>query len=274
MSKALRPAADSDNGTEMKDSPSSSPDISLILPAYNEAAVIAKTIEKTISYFETREMSYEIIVPADGDDGTRERVRELGAANPGIVALGHSERSGKGRGIREAVGIARGAIIGYADADYKVPIQEFDKIAPWFAQGYRVVIGTRAIESQLIERQQPLYRRLGSRGFRIFMRAVVGLYDISDTQCGFKFFERAVARQLFAFQKIDGYMFDVEILALAQAFGHRVKEIPIRWRDDGDSRLQLVAGNTRNVIDLFRIRRGMNRIAVEPLAAEAGIGGK
>jgi dolichyl-phosphate beta-glucosyltransferase len=253
-------------------SQNSPPYISVIFPAYNEAAVIADTVTKTCSYFEQRGLSYEIIVAADGDDGTRERVRELAAVNPRIFALGHRERVGKGRGIREALRTARGTIVGYADADYKVPIEEFAKIEPWFAQGYPVVIGTRAVEAKLIERKQPLYRRLGSVGFRTFMRCVVGLHTITDTQCGFKFFERDVARQLFAFQKIDGYMFDVEILALAQSRGHRIKEVPIRWRDDGDSRLQLIAGNTRNVIDLFRIRREMSR-GTQPFAAEARVGG-
>lgn len=257
----------------MKDLQGNAPEVSIIFPAYNEAAVIASTIGRTVAYFDGRGISYEIIVAADGDDGTRERVRELGERNPRIRAIGYPERRGKGRGIREAVAIARGAIIGYADADYKVPAEEFDKIAPWFKKGYAVVIGTRAVDVSLIERKQPMYRRLGSLGFRIFMRCVVGLKDVSDTQCGFKFFERAVARQLFASQKIDGYMFDVEVLALAQAFGHRIKEAPIRWRDDGDSRLQLIAGNIRNMIDIFRIRREMRRV-VEPVAATARAGGE
>jgi dolichyl-phosphate beta-glucosyltransferase len=257
----------------MKESQSNEPQVSLILPAYNEAATIASTIHKTMSYFEKRGTTCEIIVAADGDDGTRELVKDLGSKDPRIRVLGHRERAGKGRGIREAVSIARGAIIGYADADYKVPAEEFDKIAPCFERGYQVVIGTRAVDASLIERKQPLYRRVGSFGFRVFMRLVVGLRDVSDTQCGFKFFEGGVARQLFAYQKVDGYMFDVEILALAQAFGHRIKEVPVRWKDDGDSRLQLIAGNMRNVIDIFRIRREMSRIA-EPLAAEARAGGE
>jgi hypothetical protein len=86
------------------------------------------------------------------------------------------------------------------------------------------------------------------------MQAVVGLPGISDTQCGFKFFRRDVAKDLFRRQRIDGYMFDVEILSLALRLRYRVKEVPIRWRDDGDSRLALVRNNIRNVIDIFRIR--------------------
>jgi len=230
------------------------PYITLILPAYNESATIRRTISRTVDYFTERQYSYEIIAAIDGDDGARELVAEMGKSNPAIKVTGHSDRSGKGRGIREAIRISTGSVIGYADADYKVPIEEFDKIHPLLAQGYDVVIGSRGLAKSVIERKQPLYRRLGSRGFAVFMRTVVGLAGISDTQCGFKFFTRDAALRLFAAQKIDGYMFDVEILAIAQLYGYRIAETPIRWQDDGDSRLQLFRGNVRNVIDIFRIR--------------------
>src|SRR5438874_1877419 len=81
-------------------------------------------------------------------------------------------------------------------------------------------------------------------------------WGIRDTQCGFKFFRGSVARQLFGCQRIDGYMFDVEVLYLAARNGCKIKEVGVRWRDDGDSRLQLVRGNWRNMLDLFRIRLG------------------
>jgi dolichyl-phosphate beta-glucosyltransferase len=229
------------------------PFITLILPAYNESATIAGTIAKTIAYFDQRGYTHQIIVAADGNDGTREIVAKLGERNPAIQVIGHPERLGKGRGIREAVELATGSVIGYADADYKVPIEEFDKVAPLLKE-YDIVIGSRAIQRSLVERPQPWYRRVGSRGFSVFMHTVVGLPEITDTQCGFKFFHRSVAQQLFRSQKIDRYMFDVEILSLAGLFGHRIKEVAIRWRDDGDSRLDLVTGNIRNVVDIFRIR--------------------
>jgi dolichyl-phosphate beta-glucosyltransferase len=83
---------------------------------------------------------------------------------------------------------------------------------------------------------------------------------VHDTQCGFKFFQREVALELFRLQKIDGYMFDVEILAIARRLGFRIKEVPIRWRDDCDSRLDLVSGNIRNVRDIFAIRASLSGI--------------
>lgn len=243
------------------------PYLSLILPAYNESATIVSTISKTVAYFDARGYSYQIIVAADGNDGTREKVAELSRTNPAVQVIGHPERLGKGRGVREAVAMARGEIIGYADADYKVPIEEFDKVAPQL-KDFDVVTGSRTLNRALIERKQPLYRQIGSRGFAIFMRTVTGL-RVTDSQCGFKFFHRPVALQLFRCQKIDGYMFDVEILALATLFGYRIKEVPIRWRDDGDSRLELVAGNLRNVRDIFRIRLRRSRYREELAKAPA-----
>ena len=91
------------------------------------------------------------------------------------------------------------------------------------------------------------------------MHAAVGLRDVPDTQCGFKFFRRDVARNLFSRQVIDGYMFDVEILCLAAEAGYRLVQVPVRWRDDRDSRLRLIGGNVRNVADIRQIRR--NRLA-------------
>ena len=221
-------------------------DVSLILPAYNEARTITATIGETAQYFRSRGLSYEMIVAADGDDGTRDLARETAARGEPVRVIGNKERLGKGRGVREAAALARGDIVGYADADNKVPIAEFDKVRPWL-DSHEVVIGSRAMRESQIERRQPLYRQLGGKGFGIFMHAVVGLEGITDTQCGFKFFTRAAAKEIFRRQRIDGYMFDVEILVLAGR---------LRWRDDGDSRLALVSGNLRNMADIFRIRFG------------------
>ncbi len=228
--------------------------ISLIFPAYNEATSIKNTINEAVTYFEEKGIDYEIIVAADGDDGTRELVKQMHQANHRLKAIGNVKRRGKGYGIRQAVSIALGDVIGFADADNKTPIIELDNFLPYLANGAKVVMGSRAQRRSVIERPQPLYRQVGSRGFGIFMHLMVGLWDIPDTQCGFKFFQCEVAKDLFARQKIDGYMFDVEILYLARRAGYELQQVPVHWRDDGDSRLNLVAGNIRNVQDIFRIR--------------------
>jgi dolichyl-phosphate beta-glucosyltransferase len=247
-------------------------DLTLILPAYNESRSIASTIDQALAYFQSRGIHAEIIVAADGADGTREVVRQKSGGSPDLRAIGHEQRSGKGRAVREAVALARGRFIGYADADNKVPFSEYDKIRPFLAEGYEVVTGSRALAGSEIERRQPWYRQIGSKGFHYFMQLVVGLPGVHDSQCGFKFFQREVALELFELQKIDRYMFDVEILALAHRLGFRIKEVPIRWHDDGDSRLELLNGNIRNVRDIFAIRASLSRMGARrgaPLAAAA-----
>lgn len=247
------------------------PYLSLILPAYNEVRSIGATLSAVQSYLDRQPYTYEILVAADGNDGTRELVGQLAARDSRLQVLGSAERAGKGRGIRLAVARARGEIIGFADADYKTPVEELAKVLPWLESGYDVVIGSRGMPDTRIEVPQPLHRRLGSRAFALCMHAVIGLWQVRDTQCGFKFFRGAVARDLFARQRIDGYMFDVEILHLSVRSGYRIKEVGVRWRDDGDSRLQLVAGNWRNMLDILRIRLGRYG---PPTGAAAGTAGR
>lgn len=228
--------------------------ITLIFPAYNEARRIEGTLNEAVAYFDEQQMDYEIIVSADGDDGTREIVKQMCHRNPRLKVIGSKQRRGKGYGIRRAIEIAQGQIIGFSDADDKTPITEFNHFLPYLLNGWEIVIGSRGQRASVIERSQPWYRQLGSKGFAVFMHTVLGMWDIVDTQCGFKFFDEKVARELFSRQVVDGYMYDVEILYLARQMGYRIQQVPIRWRDDGDSRLDLLAGNLQNVRDILNIR--------------------
>ena len=227
--------------------------ISLIIPAFNEVKCIQQTVEEAIAYFELMQYSIEIIVSADGNDGTRELVQKMARADNRLEVIGNRNRKGKGFGIRNAMKRVKGDIIGFTDADNKTPITEFSKFVPGLLNGYNIVIGSRTTAGAIIEKPQKWYRRVGGRGFGLLVHAVLGLRDIIDTQCGFKFFTKETASRLFSLQKIDGYVFDIEILYLSQRLGLKILQVPIRWRDDGDSRLQLVRGNIRNIIDVLRI---------------------
>jgi dolichyl-phosphate beta-glucosyltransferase len=248
---------------------SDEPYLSLILPAYNEVRSIGATLQGVQAFLDSQGHSYEVIVAADGGDGTREAVAALAARDGRLSVLGSPQRGGKGRGIRQGVARARGRVIGFVDADNKTPIAEMEKLLPWLEGGYDVVIGSRCLADSRIEVPQPWFRRLGSRAFALGMHTVLGLWQVHDTQCGFKFFRGPVARDLFARQRIDGYMFDVEVLHLAQRSGYRIKEVGVRWRDDGDSRLRLVAGNWRNFVDILRIRFGRAHSAAAPAPSDA-----
>lgn len=193
---------------------------------------------------------------ADGEDGTRERARELSRRDTRIVVIGSATRRGKGRAVREAAGLARGRLVGYVDADGKTPIEEIEQLLPWLERDCDVAIGSRALPGSRVEASRVLHRRWGSRLCAGLVHRLIGLRDIRDTQCGFKFFRGEVARELFARQKLDGYMFDVELLCLARSLGYRIREVAIRWHDDRDSRLDLVWGSWGILRDLWRIRTG------------------
>jgi dolichyl-phosphate beta-glucosyltransferase len=242
-------------------------DLSIVVPAYNEAASISRTLAAMRAFLDGRGLSYEVILAADGDDATPTIAAEIAASWPNLQITAQHGRHGKGHGVRRGMRLAHGAIIGFADADYKTPIEEMDKLLPYLSQGFDVVIGSRAISGSRIERAQPWYRRAGSRGFAVLMHAIVGLHHIRDTQCGFKFFTSRAAADIFSRTQIDGYMCDIEILCLAEQLGYQVKEVGVRWMDDGDSRLDLVAGNVRNVLDLLAIRYAVAR--ARPLATVA-----
>jgi dolichyl-phosphate beta-glucosyltransferase len=250
------------------------PELSVIIPAYNEAARIVETLSAVSSHLQQRKHSFEIIVLADGTDKTRERAQEFAVRSTAPVLVGGStERRGKGRAVREGVAMSSGRIVGFLDADYKTPIEELEKLLPFLHQGYHIAIGSRALSGSRVEVAQPLYRRLGSKVFGLSMHLMTGLWQIHDTQCGFKFFQGAVARDLFSRQRVDGYMFDVEILCLAKRSGYRIKEVPIRWRDDGDSRLDL-ATSKQNIIDIFRIRLASPRPMLPPAGQTVELAGK
>ena len=190
---------------------------------------------------------------AGGGDRTREEALAASDGDPRVIVLGDEvRRGGKGRAVRDGVARARGAGIGFADADGKVPFEEMDRCCPG-STGIRPRDRlARACRSRASSGRRLRARRAGSRLFTAVRGALVPLPGITDTQCGFKFFRGDAARDLFARQRVDGYMFDVEVLALALRRGLRVKEVGIRWADDADSRLDLAA-SARNLLDLVRI---------------------
>lgn len=226
----------------------------MIIPAYNEAATISRVIGEVVEYFDTRAISFEIIVVAEGTDGTDHIARDASRQDSRVRVFSAVGRRGKGAAVREGVLASSGGIVGFIDADRKSPIGELDRILPLFGTpNVHAAIGSRAVEGAVVARPQKWYRRVGSRVFAGYLHALLGLRDFPDTQCGLKFFRREVALELFTALTIMGYVFDVELLYLCARRGYRVVQLPVRWSDDGDSRLDLVSGNIRNFADVFRL---------------------
>ena len=230
-------------------------DISVIIPAYNEEKRIAFTLEKSIEFLQQRPWQYELIPVDDGSqDATVAHIAEVACDYPQVRCVLNGRNRGKGYSIRHGLGEAKGQFIGFMDADYKTDITALDHAMELLGNGVCGVIGDRTLGESEIARERKRYREMGSIVFRRGLRMLMGLRGYDDTQCGFKFFRAEVMRDLFTRQKVEGYMFDVEILLLANKLGYPIERIPVKWTFDPDSRFNPVTGMMRNLSELARIR--------------------
>ena len=243
--------------------------VSLIFPAFNERARIQETVLEASSFFCSKGIEHEIIVCADGTDGTREHAQALQGVVKNLIVIGGSERRGKGYAIRKGVEIASCDIVGYADADNKTPITEFEKFIEHFHTGSQIVIGIRNFGLSETVGSRKWIRRVGSFVFNRVVKALLDLNDITELQCGFKFFDTRIAKSVFALQRINGYMFDAEILSIARKSKVSIQQVSVTWKDDRDSRLKLFTGNLRNFLDIVKIcLRHYPAISVNDSAAQ------
>ncbi len=205
--------------------------LSVILPAYNESKVIEKTLRRLEEYFSTKPYSYEIIVVADGPkDNTIDIARRLIGQIRNLRVIDRRQNHGKGYTVREGMLQARGRIKLFMDSDNGTDISHFDMMRPLFDKGYDMVISSRNPKDVPggERHHQPLWRNiLGNTGnLLIQFLAVPGVWD---TQNGFKAFRAPAAEKLFGLSRIDGWAFDVEILALARRLDYKIGIIPARW---------------------------------------------
>lgn len=230
------------------------PDVSVVIPAYNEASRILPTLFSRLHYFASRRLSHEIIVVDDGSqDATAALVRELARRLTNVRLLCLPSNLGKGAAVRAGVRNASGDLVLVEDADGATPISEFDALQAAIDRGADVAIGSRQrSEHTRVERQ--LKRWLMGRTFALLVNgwAVPG---IADTQCGFKLFRSDVARRIFTLQQLNGFAFDVEALRIARVLGFSVAEVPINWADVAGSKVNLVRDSLRMLWDVLRVPR-------------------
>ncbi len=235
--------------------PEAGPALTVIIPAYNEQQRLPQHLGPVLAYLRAHYPSFELIVVDDGSrDATAAAVEAALAGEPRARVLAYQPNRGKGYAIRQGILASRGAAVVFLDADLSTPIEEIPRALAQLQQA-DIVIGSRDLPSSHIRVHQPLFRRLASEVFKWVRFVMVGLWRLSDTQCGFKAYRGPLARQLFRLAQVDRFMFDVEVLYLADRAGLRIVEMPVQWNDAPGSKVKFWQGLRDMVRDLWRIRR-------------------
>ncbi|MDH3523287.1 MAG: glycosyltransferase family 2 protein [Acidobacteriota bacterium] len=232
--------------------------VSVVVPAYNEAARIGETLHRIAEHLERRRTPFEILVVDDGStDGTAAAVEAHPAA--GVRLLRQPANRGKGAAVRAGVLASRHDLVLVCDADLSTPIAELDRLATWIEDS-AIVIASRQAPGARVARSW--LRRLASQLFNAALRVLGLCRGIRDTQCGFKLLRGAEARSLFGQMEVDGFAFDIELLELARYRGLGVREVGVTWLDTGESSVSLVhhaPGMLRDAMALRRRLRGLRR---------------
>jgi len=230
------------------------PIYSIVIPAYNESARIAATLDRVLAYASDHQWRAEIIVVDDGShDSTPEIIRGYIARNPSVRLVQNPGNRGKGYSVRNGMLHAHGEIMLFSDADLSSPIEEAEQLFASIAQGNDIAIGSRWVRAELQTRKQPFYRQVLGRIFNLMLRVMLGL-NFKDTQCGFKAFTRGAAQAVFPFQHIERWGFDPELLFLASKAGLKVAEVPVAWAHREGTRIHPIKDGFRMAGDLLHIR--------------------
>ena len=237
--------------------------LSVVIPAYNEAARLGKTLTAVVNYLRQSWPDAELIVVDDGsNDQTATLAREVfdqNARNLRTSVISYKSNLGKGRAVRLGLLAARSDVVLFSDADLSTPITEAPKLVDPISNGeFDVTFGSRALDRKLIGVHQPWRREQGGRVFNLVVRLATGL-PFWDTQCGFKAFRMSVCRPLVEAATVDRFGFDVELLYLAFRAGLRLKEVPVRWDHNEGSTVSLASDSFRMLSEVGLIRQQARR---------------
>ena len=235
----------------------SSPILSVIIPAYNEADRILPYIRQTTAYLSRRGQPYEVLVVDDGSrDETAARVNAFAAQATAVRLIQLPVNAGKGAAVRVGMLEARGRFRLMADADGATPIWECEQLEAGIRGGADLAIASRvlALRDHRFRVKARWHRSLLGNLFNAVARRLL-IERIADTQCGFKLFRAGVARDLFSLTHVNGYGFDLELLYVARRRGYRIQEMPVNWTDQPGSKVRLARDGYRMFLDVLAVRR-------------------
>ncbi len=244
-----------------KPSVSDAPLLSIIIPAYNEEHRLPGSLDAIVEWMESTPYSVEVIIVENGSADRTTEIAEGYARQYANIRVIHSDK-GKGAAVRAGIYESRGEYLFMCDSDLSMPISEVEKFLPPQLDGYDVAIGSR--EAPGAQRfNEPAYRHFMGRVFNFIVR-ILAVPGFSDTQAGFKMFKRQAALDIFPYQTITGWTFDVEALYIAQKQGKKIVEVPINWYFDDDSRVDPLRDTWRMFWDVVTIRLNDRRGLYEP----------
>lgn len=229
--------------------------LTLIIPCYNEGKKLTKNVETVIAFMEENFLiDYEILVVNDGStDNTIDDVLELKEKYPNIVRLIHyKDNKGKGYAVKRGILDANGDVLIFMDADLSTDISAIPT-AVQELKNYSIVIGSRRMQESEIAEAQIGIRKIMGTSCKNITKAKLGL-NVSDTQCGFKGFKTDVAKKIAEKMTINCWAFDAEILYIAKLNNIQVKEIPVKWKNDSDSRVSPYSASLEFIKDLGKIK--------------------
>ena len=244
-------------------------EISVVIPAYNEARRLPPTLERVCTFLSRREVrtglaGFEVLVVDDGSaDATGEAVQAF--ETRGVRLLTQPENRGKGAALKAGVLESQGRLVLLCDADLSTPIEDLERLEPHLDEA-ALVLGSRAVADSNVTTHQPLYRELMGKVFNLVIRCL-GITGLKDTQCGFKLLTGEAAHRLFPELTVDRFAYDVELIWLARRHGYRVKEVGVTWANSEDSRVSPVVDSVNMFLDIVRFRF---RRRPKPEKAEAG----
>lgn len=229
------------------------PLLSIVIPAHNEEHRLPPCLEKIDAFLKTQPYSAEVVIVENGsNDKTFEIAQAFAKAYPYIRAMQVDTR-GKGLAVKAGMLASDGDFRFICDVDLSMPIEEIVKFLPPHINGYDISIGTR--EGKEAHRiGEPEYRHMMGRVNNWIIKLTI-LRGFEDTQCGFKMFNRESAEDLFSVQQMTGIGFDIELLFVARKRGYKVREVPITWYFDSDSRMRLVQDSLKLLREIWEIRR-------------------
>lgn len=228
--------------------------LSVIIPAYNEEKRISATLLDINGYLKKQPYSYEIIVVSDGStDKTVEIVKGLTKKINNLRIIDNKKNNGKGYVVRQGMLEALGKYRLFMDADNSTTIDHLEKFWPHIEEGYDIVIASIEIKGAEIKEEAAWYRRVLGKYSKYIIRLLAGLWEIHDTQRGFKLFTAQAAESIFSRQTIMGWGFDIEVLVLAKKMGFKIKEVPIKWNNPRGSKVTLKS-YIETLKDLLKIK--------------------